>query len=185
MIRPAKKSDARQIAAIWNPIIRDTVVTFTDAQKSPEAIVAMLAEKAAAGHAFLVAEIAGRVAGFATFGQFRAGPGYRHTFEHSIILAPAARGRGLGRGLIATVETAAREAGGHGLFGGVSADNPEGLAFHAAVGFSEVARLPEVGFKFGRWLDLVLVHKCLTARDDALTAAPPGDMVGTCRSGHA
>jgi len=161
MIRAATDADIPGIMAIWNPIIRDTLVTFTDLEKTPEALAALLAERHAAGHAFLVAEEGGAVLGFATFGQFRAGPGYRHSFEHTILLAPAARGQGLGRALMAALEEAARAAGGHVLFAGVSAANPEGVAFHTALGYREAARLSEVGRKSGRWLDLVLMEKRL------------------------
>lgn len=161
MIRQAADSDIPGILAVWNPVIRDTLVTFNDREKTPGDIAVMLSEKRALGHAFLVVEEAGGIFGFATFGQFRAGPGYRHSFEHTIILAPDARGRGFGRGLLGAIEAAARSAGGHVLFAGVSAANPEGVAFHAATGFREVARLSEVGRKAGRWLDLVLMEKRL------------------------
>jgi phosphinothricin acetyltransferase len=161
MIRPATEADVPGILAIWNPVIRDTLVTFTDLEKTPEAVAALLAERRAAGHAFLVAEENGEVLGFATFGQFRGGPGYRHSFEHTILVASEARGRGLGRALIAALEEAARAAGGHVLLAGVSAANREGIAFHIALGYREAARLSEVGRKFGRWLDLVLMEKRL------------------------
>lgn len=160
-IRPAETADVPAILAIWNPLIRDTAVTFTDAEKTAEGLAQLLAEKRAAGQAFLVAERAGQLAGFATFGPFRAGPGYRHSFEHSICLAREAWGRGVGRALMGRIEAAARAAGGHVLVAGVSAENPDGIAFHAALGYVETGRLPEVGFKFGRWLDLVLMQKRL------------------------
>ena len=160
-IRPARPDDAEAIAEVWNPFIRDTLVTFTDEQKSIDGLIATLRDKASAGHAFLVAEVDGAVQGFATFGPFRNGPGYRHSFEHTILLAPAGQGRGLGRALMVRLEDAARAAGGHVLMAGVSAANPAGVAFHAAIGFVETARLPEVGRKQGQWLDLVLMHKVL------------------------
>lgn len=161
LIRPARPDDAAAIAAVWNPFIRDTLVTFTDAEKTPEALSQTIRDKDGAGHAFLLAEQGGAVLGFATFGQFRAGPGYRHSFEHTILLAPEGRGRGIGRALMARLEQAARAAGGHVLMAGVSAANPAGVAFHAALGFVECGRLPEVGRKQGRWLDLVLMRKLL------------------------
>ena len=88
--------------------------------------------------------------------------GYRRTLEHTIILGPGARGRGLGRGLMAAIEEQARAGGGHTIYAGVSAANPGGRAFHAAIGYVELAVLPEAGFKFGRWIDLVLMRKILS-----------------------
>jgi L-amino acid N-acyltransferase YncA len=162
MIRPATPDDVPGIPAIWNPIIRDTLVTFNATEKTPADLTALLAEKSASGQAFLVAELEGAVAGFSTYGQFRGGIGYRHTVEHTILLGPAARGRGFGRALLRGVEDHARKAGAHSIFAGVSAANPEGLAFHTAMGYAETAILPQVGYKSGRWLDLVLMQKFLS-----------------------
>lgn len=162
MIRPARPEDIPALLAIWNPIIRETMVTFNNAEKSPADLAAMLAEKAAAGQPFLVAEGSGaKVLGFATYGAFRAGPGYRFTAEHTIILAPAARGQGLGRALMAALEAEARAAGLHILVAGVSGGNDGAEDFHRAIGFHTIARLPGVGFKFGRFWDLILMQKAL------------------------
>ena len=160
-IRAAAEADIPGILAIWNPIIRDTAITFTDEEKSPDALARLLADRRDAGQSFLVAAAGAEVLGFASFGQFRTGRGYRHSFEHTVLLAPAARGRGVGRALMAALEREARAAGGHTMIGGVSAENAGGFAFHAALGYREAARLPEVGFKFGRWLDLILMQKRL------------------------
>lgn len=160
-IRPAGTRHCAAIAAIWNPVIRDTLVTFTDREKTPEALLQMLSETRAAGHGFLVAEGPGGLLGFAAYGQFRGGPGYRQAMEHTIMLAPAARGQGLGRALMARLEEHARDGGAHVMLAGVSSANPEGRAFHEAIGYRVVGVLPEVGRKFGRWLDLVLMHKSL------------------------
>ncbi|WP_212525364.1 GNAT family N-acetyltransferase [Actibacterium sp. MT2.3-13A] len=162
MIRPALPSDCAAIAAIWNPVIRDTLITFNAVEKTEDELRETLAVKARAGHPFLVAEEAGRVLGFATYGQFRGGVGYAHTMEHTIILAPGGWGRGLGRALMAAIEEEARARGAHSMIAGVSAANSAGVAFHAALGYATVAVLPEVGFKAGRWLDLVLMQKLLT-----------------------
>lgn len=160
MIRPATAADCAAIAAIWNPIIRDTAITFTDLERTEAGLAQMLAEKAGAGFPFLVAADGG-VLGFATYGTFRNGPGYARTAEHTILLGPQARGRGVGRALMAAIEEHARGRGIHSLWAGVSAENPAGRAFHAAIGYAEVAVLPEVGWKFGRWIDLVLMQKIL------------------------
>ncbi len=158
MIRQARAEDASQIASVANHIIRDTLITFTTDEKTPETWQDMIQER---GARLLVAEVEGRVAGFATYGAFRNGPGYRHSAEHSIMLAPAAQGRGLGRGLMTRLEAVARADGIHVLVAGVSGANPRGVAFHAALGFQEVGRMPQVGRKWDQWLDLVLMQKIL------------------------
>ena len=109
----------------------------------------------------MVAEDEGRFLGFVSYLPFRRGVGYARTMEHAILLAPEARGRGAGRALMKAAEDHARAAGVGSLWAGVSGENPDGVAFHRSVGFEEVARLPKVGFKFGRWMDLVLMRKWL------------------------
>jgi L-amino acid N-acyltransferase YncA len=158
IVRPAIPDDAARIAAIWNVFIRDTAVTFTTAEKT---VARLAADITARGPAFQVVEIAGQVEGFATYFPFRNGPGYARTKEHSVLLAPAAQGRGAGRAVMGALLDAARADGVHSIFAGVSGENPAGVAFHAALGFREIARLPQVGFKFGRWMDLVLMQRML------------------------
>ena len=161
MIRDATPGDAAGIAAIWNPVIRDTAITFNSAEKSPADIAAMIRTRQGDGHGFLVTEDEGRILGFATYAQFRGGVGYARTMEHTILLDPAAHGRGLGRALMQAVEDHARARGAISIFAGVSAENPAGRAFHAALGYAEVAILQRVGYKFGRTMDLVLMQKFL------------------------
>ena len=156
MIRQATPADAQAIAAIWNHVIRDTAQTFTTAEKDPEALAVQIIDQPC-----FVAEAAGAVVGFVIYGQFRSGPGYAHTVEHSIHVAQSARGAGLGRALMAAAEAHARAAAIHSMIAGVAGENAGGAAFHAALGYREIARLPEVGWKFGRWHDLVLRQKLL------------------------
>ena len=159
-IRSATPADIAEICAIWNPIIRDTLITFTTVEQNPATIAKLLEAKAEHDLPFLVAD-AGKIAGFATYGPFRSGPGYAHTAEHTIILAPWARGQGTGRDLLQAIEDHARAHGIHALIGGVSGANPGGVAFHAACGFRQIATLPQVGRKAEQWLDLVLMQKLL------------------------
>ena len=156
-VRPAAAADAPAIVALWNDVIDNTAQTFTTRHKTIEAITADIAAR---GTCFQVAEEGGFL-GFATCFAFRGGPGYRFTREHSIMLADRARGRGVGRRLMQALEQAARDDGVHPPWAGVSGENPDGVAFHARIGFNEVARLPGVGHKFGRWMDLVLMQKFL------------------------
>ncbi|NNU81494.1 N-acetyltransferase [Halovulum dunhuangense] len=156
LIRPARPEDAAPIAAIWNPVIRETTITFTTDEKSEAGLAAAINPEA-----WRVVEEDRKVAGFGCVFQFRNGPGYRHAGEFTLILAPAQRGRGTGAALMAALEGAARDCGHHALVAGVSAENGAGLRFFGRQGYREVGRLPEVGRKFDRWLDLVLLQKLL------------------------
>lgn len=155
MIRPATAKDAAGIGKIWNAAIRDTTITFNAIEKTDADIVAALSD-----NPFFVWE-AGRIMGFTTYFPFRAGIGYLHTVEYSILLHPDAWGKGIGRALVAHVADHARAAGKHSLIGVVCGENAAGLNFHTAVDFVHRATLPEVGFKFGRWLDAVFLQKRL------------------------
>lgn len=155
MIRPARQEDAAAITALWNHYIRETACTFHGVEKTQAEIETHIAARP------VFVAVAGDFAGFGHYGQFRAGDGYRHTGEHTLYLHPAAQGRGFGRALLSALEDHARGAGFHALWAGISAENPGGVAFHARAGFREVARLPEAGRKFDRWMDLILMQKVL------------------------
>lgn len=160
-IRPAAPGDYPAICALWNPLIRDTTIIFHSEERDSAKVDEIIMGRRRDGHEFFVAEGAGKLLGFATYSQFRGGNGYAHALEHSVILDQAARGRGVGRALMARLEEHARAGGGHTLFAGVSGENAAGIAFHQKLGFRTMATLPEAGRKFGRWLDLVLMMKFL------------------------
>lgn len=170
-IRQAKAADAKEIAAITNAIIRDTLVTFTTDERSLDSIARDIEAR---GPAYLVAEQDDQILGFATYGPFRSGPGYAQCRELTIQLATDAREQGTGRVLMRALEAAARAEGTHALVAGISSANPGAVSFHAAVGFVEVGRMPEVGFKWGKRLDLVLMQKILAA--DGLVAPDSPDL---------
>ncbi len=158
MIRAAHADDAPAIAAIWNAVIAQPHITFTTDTKSDAAVAQMITERAGA---FRVAQIDGTVAGFATFGSFRSGPGYRHTAEHSIMLGPQARGQGVGRALMAALESDAAARDIHLLVAGISSGNPDAVAFHNRLGFAQSGRIPQAGYKSGQWFDLIFMHKAI------------------------
>ena len=160
MIRRATRDDAAAIADLWNPYIRDTAVTFNSAAKTPGDVAKMIADRDGLGQATFVVEGPGLL-GFASYAQFRGGVGYATCMEHSILLAPRAQGRGVGRGLIDAVCSHAAKAGAHQMIAGVSAENADGISFHARMGFVEIARVAQAGFKFGRFIDLLLMQKFL------------------------
>lgn len=157
MIRPARAADAPALLAIWTPVIRETTHIFHTTERS-EAEIAALAE---GPDPFLVWDEGGAVQGFARCFPFRAGNGYLPTVEHTILLAPGAQGRGGGRRLMEALGEAAAGQGRHAMVGAINAANAPALAFHAACGFREWGRLPEVGRKWGGWLDLVLMGRHL------------------------
>ena len=161
LIRDASARDAADIAAIWNPIIRDTAITFWPTERTGAEIAAMIAGRQGDGHAFMVAEADGRVLAFGTYAQFRGGAGYARCLEHSIHAAPAARGRGLGRTLLGALERHARGAGGRIMIGAITASNADSIAFHDRLGYRTWGRIPCAGWKFGRFHDLVLMGKDL------------------------
>jgi len=159
IIRSAVVQDAGAICRLQNAIIRDSLITFTTVEKRPEDIAAAIT----GGAPYLVAGEAGAVIGFATWGAFRAGPGYAHTAEHSVYLDDHAQGCGTGRALMSALEARAVATGIHTLIAGISSANPGAIRFHQKLGFQQVGRLPETGRKQGQWLDLVLMQKILPA----------------------
>lgn len=162
MIRDSRAGDATAIAAIWNPIIRDTAITFWPTERSEAEIAAIIAERQAAGFAHLIAEAEGRVTGFATYSQFRGGAGYSKAMEHTIHIAPEARGTGTGRALMLAIEDHARAAGRRLMIGGITASNDGSLRFHDRMGYADWGRIPAAGWKFGAFHDLIFMGKDLT-----------------------
>ena len=169
VIRDAVATDAPAIAAIWNPIIRDTAITFWPHERRPEEIARIVADRQAAGWSFLVAEAEAGLLGFASFFQFRGGPGYARCMELTIYLAPEARGRGLGTILLTALEDRARAFGAGIILGAVTGSNAGSIAFHRRMGYAEMGRIPGAGWKFGQFHDLVLMGKRLG--DDSAAGA--------------
>lgn len=163
ILRDARVADVSRIAAIWNPIVRDTDITFWPAERSDDDIAGMIRDRQDAGHAFVVAADGDRILGFATYGQFRNGAGYARSMEHTIHVAGDSRSHGIGRLLLTGIEDHARRAGHRLLIGGITATNKGSLRFHARMGYGEWGRIPHAGWKFGRFHDLVLMGKDLAA----------------------
>jgi L-amino acid N-acyltransferase len=160
VIRLAAPQDAAAIALIWNAVITGSAATFNSRPWPVDEIAALIAARQAEGQATFVAA-QGQVTGFATYAQFRAGTGYARAMEHTIHLDPAAQGRGLGRALMAAIEDHAARAGARVMVAAVAGENTGGVAFHARLGYREVGRMPGVGHKFGRDMDLILMQKRL------------------------
>ena len=161
-IRDALDADIAGIRDIYNDAVVNTTAIWNERVVDLADRIAWAEARRALGYPVLVALAAdGMVAGYASFGDFRAFDGYRHTIEHSIYVASAHRRRGIAARLLAALEARATALGKHVMLGGIEAGNVASLALHARAGFVEVARMPEVGRKFDRWLDLVFMQKIL------------------------
>lgn len=162
-IRPATEADLPAITAIYNDVIATSTAIYVDEPFSAEERAAWFAARRAAGYPVLVADDGDGVLGLATFGDFRAYPGYRHTVEHSVHVRADARGRGLGSTLVAALFEPARALGKHVMIAAVDASNAGSIRMHERLGFARGAILREVGWKFGRWLDVEFMQKFLDA----------------------
>ncbi|AJE48080.1 GNAT family N-acetyltransferase [Celeribacter indicus] len=161
-LRVATAGDAPALRAIMAPVIAETTASFSSEERSEADWIAMISDRLARGRAFYVAELAGEVVGYATYDQFRPGNnGYRFTMEHTVYLNDRAQGQGLGRILMLTIEEHAREAGHHSMIGAIDGDNKASIAFHRALGYRKAGTVPQAGFKFGRWLDVLFMQKFL------------------------
>lgn len=164
-IRDALPADAPAITALYNAAIAQSAAVWRDAPVTVEDRRAWMAQRAAGGFPALVAETEAGVVGFAAYGPFHPFEGYRHTVENSVFVAPGLHRRGVGRALMTPLIARAQAAGKHAMVAGIEGANTASIRLHAALGFVEVARLPQVGAKFGRWLDLVYMLRMLDARE--------------------
>ena len=168
LVRDATADDLAAISALYNATIPTTTAAWTEQPETLADRQAWFAHRAAAGDAVLVAEQDGVVVGFTAYGDFRdttKWPGYRHVVELTVHVAEAHWGTGVGRALLTELIRRARAAGKTQIVAGIDGDNDASMRFHARLGFREVARMPEIGTKFGRLLDLVLMQRA--------TADPP------------
>ncbi|MEL6648741.1 MAG: N-acetyltransferase family protein [Pseudomonadota bacterium] len=159
--RRAEAGDAGAIASIWNHYIRNTTVTFTTDEKSENQVADYIAGRQSDGACVFVLKESGTLTGFSASSPFRSGPGYAHTLETSVMLVTGASGAGRGRALMHAVEAEARAHPIRALVAGISGENDAAIRFHSALGFDKVGRMPGVGRKFDRLLDLVLMQKTL------------------------
>jgi len=160
-VRDATEADLPGILAIYNDVIATSTAVWTEAPSSLDDRRQWFSARAALGYPVFVAVDARGVAGFASFGDFRTWPGYRHTVEHSIHVRTDARRSGVGRLLIEPLVARAAALRKHVMLAGVDGENAASLAFHARFGFRQVGRLEQVGHKFGRWIDLVFLQRDL------------------------
>ena len=153
-IRPATLDDAAAIAAIYNPYIDTTTISFEEQPVAAGEMAARIADVQAAGLPYLVALEGGRVLGYAYATKWRARPAYRTSVESSIYMDAQAAGRGVGSTLYRALLDALRGREVHMVIGGIAQPNERSVALHEKLGFRKVAHFSEVGRKFGRWVDV-------------------------------
>jgi len=164
IIRDATPDDLPAILSIYNYAVLETTAVWSDALSDLAERQQWLSARHQRGFPVLVAEASQRVIGFSSFGDFRPWSGYRHTVENSVYVDPSFHRCGAGRALLRPLIARAVELGKHVMVAGIEASNEASLALHLSEGFAEPCRLAEVGCKFGRWLDLILLSRRLDMR---------------------
>jgi len=161
-VRPATDADAEAIRAIYNPEVLESTVTF---DLVPRSLAEQLEwQHARSGaHAVLVAvdEESGEVVGYGSLSPYRDRPAYSTSVEDSIYVRRDRRGTGVGRVLLAELVAVATAHGFHAVVGRIVGGHDASIRLHAALGFEIVGTEREIGRKFGRWLDVVLMEKLL------------------------
>ena len=164
VVRNATEGDLPDVLAIYNDVIATSTAVYTETPSTLEERRAWWSTRVGQGFPVFVATQENTVVGFASFGDFRAWPGYRFTVEHSVHVRTDRRGAGVGTALMRDIIAAAERMHKHVMIAGVDAQNSPSIRFHQRLGFEPVAHFREVGFKFGRWLDLMFLQKILDRR---------------------
>jgi phosphinothricin acetyltransferase len=154
VIRSATPGDGDAVAAIYNHYVANTIVTFEEELVSAEQMAGRIVSAHDQALPWLVLEEAGSIVGYAYSSPWKSRGAYRYTVEVTVYLAPGAAGRGLGTQLYAALFAQLRSTGIHTAIGGIALPNPASVALHEKFGMTKVAQFAEVGFKFGRWIDV-------------------------------
>jgi phosphinothricin acetyltransferase len=154
IISNATERDLQPMLDVYNEAILNTTAVYQEETHTLAMRRKWFEEKQQAGLPVLVAYVNAEFAGFSSYGPFRNWPGYRFTVEHSVYVATGFRGRGIGKKLVKALIEHARQQKIHAIIAGIDAAGDASIGLHLSLGFKEVAYFKEVGYKFGRWLDL-------------------------------
>ena len=163
-IRDAIEADFEQITAIYNDVLTHSTAIYSDQPATLDNRVAWWRARLEQQYPVFVASDDGRICGFGSFGDFRSWPGYRFTVEGTVHVESGSRGQGAGSLLLKALIAQARLAGKHSMIAGVDSENTASLHFLERFGFQRVGYLPEIGYKFERFLNLVLLQYWITPR---------------------
>jgi phosphinothricin acetyltransferase len=160
-IRRADEADLAAILDIYNDVILNTTAVYSEQPHTLQMRRDWYDDRLKNNFPVFVADADGQVAGFSSFGYFRTWPCYRYTVEVSVYVESTYRGKGISKMLIAALISRAQEMNMHAMIAGISADNEISIKLHQSFGFREVAHFKQVGYKFGRWLDLKFLELLL------------------------
>ncbi len=154
IIRPALPSDAEPIARIYNYYVHNTVISFEEHSVPSQAMAERIREVAALSLPWLVAKSSGEIVGYAYASRWKDRSAYRYTVESAVYIDPDSLGVGYGSGLYDALLKELRQQEIHAVIGGIALPNPASIRLHEKFGFMKVAHFKEVGFKFGKWVDV-------------------------------
>jgi phosphinothricin acetyltransferase len=160
-IRTALEQDLEAMLEIYNDVIVNTTAVYDYQPHTLEMRRQWFRIKEAQGFPVFVAEEDGKVVGFSSIGPFRAWAAYKYSVENSVYVAADQRGKGIGKMLIAPLVEASVQLNMHTIIAGIDATNEASIRLHRSFGFEEVAHFKQVGYKFGRWLDLTFMQLLL------------------------
>jgi phosphinothricin acetyltransferase len=163
-IRPATHADLQGILDIYNDAVLHTTASYDYEPRTLEQRREWFEERQRENYpVFVAADEAGegRVIGWSALNPFHARVGYRFTAENSVYVAANQRGKGVGRALLGPLLEAGKARGLHAVIAAIDADNEASIRLHAEFGFEKVGHFKQIGFKFGRWLDVVYMEKLL------------------------
>lgn len=160
-IREATEHDMAAITDIFNDAVENTLAIWMEQKVDEAERHNWWRKRCEQNFPVLVADEGGECLGYASFGTFRGYEGYRHSAELSIYVKKSARGKGVGKLLMQALIEKAQNRKIHALIGAIEANNLASIKLHQQFGFVETARMPEVGIKRGKWLDLVFMQKIL------------------------
>jgi phosphinothricin acetyltransferase len=161
IIRDAAETDLGSILDIYNEVIVNTTAVYSEQPHTMQMRTDWYQDRVKNNFPVYVADAGGKVAGFCSFGHFRVWPCYRYTVEVSVYVEASYRGKGISKILLTALINRAKEMKLHAVIAGISADNEISINLHRSFGFVEVAHFKEVGYKFGRWLDLKFLELLL------------------------
>ena len=172
LIREAVEADFPEITDIYNDVLLHSTAIYNDCPSTVEERITWWRLRQEKQYPVLVAKSnSGTIVGFGSFGDFRSWPGYRFTVEGTIHVQPSSRGKGVGTELLKTLVLRAAALGKHVMIAGVDSENTSSLRFLERFGFERAALLRQVGYKFDRFLDLILLQYWITAPCQSVTPA--------------